>query len=153
MNLKRRSILTYFGVGWLVSFLPAALAACSPNSKKTTSVESSPTPADNGSRSDGFSPIGKVGQLDDKGTLQKTIANDKVVVIRNPANPQQLVAVNPTCTHKGCTVVWLPDEKQFDCPCHNSDFTADGKVIKGPARKPLKTYQAKIEGDTVLAKL
>ncbi|HEX6916131.1 MAG TPA: FAD-dependent oxidoreductase [Chitinophagaceae bacterium] len=44
-----------------------------------------------------------------------------------------LHAVNPVCTHAKCIVQWNGSEKSWDCPCHGSRFSFDGKVIEGPA--------------------
>lgn len=49
-----------------------------------------------------------------------------------------LQALSAQCTHKGCTVSWNNVEQTWDCPCHGSIFAADGSVIHGPAREPLK---------------
>lgn len=42
------------------------------------------------------------------------------------------------CPHLGCVVQWNGEEKSFDCPCHGSRFTCDGKVINGPATTGLE---------------
>lgn len=46
-------------------------------------------------------------------------------------------APNPNCTHLGCTLSWNPIEETWDCACHGSRFTEDGKIIEGPAIKDL----------------
>jgi cytochrome b6-f complex iron-sulfur subunit len=50
-----------------------------------------------------------------------------------------LYAVNATCTHLGCLV--KPAQAGFECPCHGSQFAANGAVTTGPATLPL-TYAA-----------
>lgn len=47
---------------------------------------------------------------------------------------------------------WEQNQKSFVCPCHDSKFAPDGKVLGGPATKPLQTYTAKLEGGNVLVK-
>jgi cytochrome b6-f complex iron-sulfur subunit len=49
-------------------------------------------------------------------------------------------------------VSWQAQAKKFVCPCHDAEYAVDGKVQKGPAEKPLKTYAAKIEGNSVVVK-
>jgi glycine/D-amino acid oxidase-like deaminating enzyme/nitrite reductase/ring-hydroxylating ferredoxin subunit len=50
----------------------------------------------------------------------------------------QVHAFSAVCPHLGCYVHWNNDEKSFDCPCHGSRFTCEGKVVNGPARSDLK---------------
>ena len=45
--------------------------------------------------------------------------------------------VNPKCPHLGCQLEWNPDEKSWDCPCHGSRFSYDGKRIDNPAQEDL----------------
>lgn len=52
-----------------------------------------------------------------------------------------LHAVNPTCTHVHCTVAWNQAERSWDCPCHGARYSPEGKVLNGPARKPLDQVQ------------
>ena len=49
--------------------------------------------------------------------------------------------VSAQCTHLKCSVVWNADELSWDCPCHGSRFTYEGKVINGPANFDLPVYQ------------
>lgn len=155
--IKRRSFLTYFSLGWLTTCFPVVLAACAPKST-TEATANADTSASDGTASvkpalkktaDGFTIVGTVAELEKAGSLQ---AKEFAVSI-DPTNPKKLLAVNPTCTHKGCTVKWTSDPKKYDCPCHDSAFAADGKVLKGPASKGLAIYPAKIVGTQVLVKI
>ena len=42
------------------------------------------------------------------------------------------------CPHLGCALKWNPVEHTWDCPCHGSRFTEDGKRLDGPATGDLK---------------
>jgi len=145
--MNRREFLMWVGVGGIASSLPLAIAACSPQAEKSTE---SPVRTKS---TDGFQSIGTVAQLNQKGQiLNQELVTGGVLVVSNPANPKTVFAVNSTCTHRGCTLAWKADQKAFVCPCHNAKYSPDGKVLKGPAAKPLPTYTAKIEGNSVLVR-
>jgi glycine/D-amino acid oxidase-like deaminating enzyme/nitrite reductase/ring-hydroxylating ferredoxin subunit len=65
-----------------------------------------------------------------------SIDGDEVAVSRDSAG--SLLAVSAVCTHMGCRVAWNPAEATWDCPCHGSRFAAGGRVLHGPAVKPLE---------------
>jgi len=54
-------------------------------------------------------------------------------------------AIKPVCTHLGCTVQWQTEQNRFVCPCHGSQYDAQGRVLHGPAKRslPLKTVVVK----------
>lgn len=37
------------------------------------------------------------------------------------------------CPHLGCALKWNPVEHSWDCPCHGSRFTPDGRLIDNPS--------------------
>ncbi len=53
-------------------------------------------------------------------------------------------AYSAVCPHLGCYVRWNPDEKSFDCPCHGSRFSCNGKVMNGPSPSDLKPFDMEI---------
>jgi menaquinol-cytochrome c reductase iron-sulfur subunit len=69
-------------------------------------------------------------------------------VVKRPDNT--VVAFGPQCTHLGCAYHWDEDKKEFLCPCHTSLFSIEGKVLAGPAPRPLDRYDTKIEGNKLL---
>ena len=52
----------------------------------------------------------------------------------------KIFKVNPVCSHLWCELAWNNLEKTWDCPCHGSRFTYDGKSIYAPSIKNLQSY-------------
>ena len=66
-------------------------------------------------------------------------------VVKEPNN--MIVAFGPQCTHLACAYHWEMDAGKFMCPCHGSVFSIEGKVLSGPAPRPLDRYLTKIENN------
>jgi cytochrome b6-f complex iron-sulfur subunit len=67
-------------------------------------------------------PVGTVKLLEDK----------RVYIF---SDNDGLHAISNVCTHLGCLVA--ATSTGFQCPCHGSKFNRQGKVIAGPAPRPL----------------
>ena len=63
----------------------------------------------------------------------------KVAVRRDEnGNIHKLSAI---CPHLGCVVGWNSTEQTWDCPCHGSRFSAEGRVYQGPANSDLSKIE------------
>jgi menaquinol-cytochrome c reductase iron-sulfur subunit len=63
---------------------------------------------------------------------------------------QKVTAFAPQCTHLGCAYHWDDSKKYFLCPCHTSAFSIEGKVLSGPAPRPLDMFEARIDNGKLL---
>ncbi len=137
--MDRRTFLTWIGVGTLASSIPAVIVACSQDVTKTTATK--------------FRTVGSITELDAKNVIfDETDLARPILVFRHPKT-KKIGAVDPKCTHKGCNVEFDSEQQLLVCPCHNSQFSLDGTVVKKPASKPLITYQTKQEGELILVKV
>ncbi len=92
----------------------------------------------------------EVGTLADipEGKGRDAIAPDgEPVIIVNLTGEGKLVALSKRCTHLGCIVQLM--ENELYCPCHGARFNLEGKVITGPAPKPLPKYELKVVGEKI----
>ncbi|MBM3808513.1 MAG: ubiquinol-cytochrome c reductase iron-sulfur subunit [Acidimicrobiia bacterium] len=60
----------------------------------------------------------------------------------------QVYAISTVCTHLGCIV--KASAGGFACPCHGSEFEADGTVRKGPAPRPLDWLEVSTSGGALV---
>ena len=60
------------------------------------------------------------------------------------------LALYQRCTHLGCNVPWDQAAGAFICPCHSSQFSAEGDVLNAPAPRPLDLFAVTIEDGEVL---
>lgn len=53
------------------------------------------------------------------------------------------------CSHQLCRVQWQPEEQRYLCPCDDGLFAADGSVLWGEAKRPLRELDVEFVGDEV----
>jgi menaquinol-cytochrome c reductase iron-sulfur subunit len=69
-------------------------------------------------------------------------------VVKKPDG--RIVALAPQCTHLGCAYHWDERRGNFLCPCHTSTFDLEGRVLSGPAPRPLDRFEVKVENGRLL---
>lgn len=64
-----------------------------------------------------------------------------------------LYAFDDTCTHAGCSLARGELEgTTVTCACHGSQFdVTSGAVLRGPARRPVRSRQVQVDGEDLLA--
>lgn len=81
----------------------------------------------------------------------KTDPNNLVELVKlDVSDSADVVAYSAICTHLGCTIyAQLTEQGMMHCPCHGSQFNPneDGKVVQGPASRPLPNLPIKIGDD------
>ena len=60
-------------------------------------------------------------------------------------------AVSTRCMHRGCQVE--PVAGHLVCPCHGSEYTNQGEVMKGPTLLPLQRYAVVADEESVVITL
>ncbi len=73
------------------------------------------------------------------------LAEEKIYVFRD--RERGFAVASAVCTHLGCTVGYFQTDERFHCPCHGSVFGADGKVLHGPAPRPLEWFEVTLARD------
>lgn len=88
-------------------------------------------------------PIGlKAADVEMDAYLQESVIRH-IWVIKHSAT--MVTAFSPTCPHLGCQFNWNAARGHFECPCHGSVYAPDGKVLGGPAPRPLDTLATRID--------
>ena len=90
------------------------------------------------------SPVAKVG-----GSQVIDTSAGKIIVIHSAE--KTYLAYSAKCTHKGALLEYDPIGNKLNCPKHGSSFDgAEGKVLRGPAEDPLKSFPAKAADKKVI---
>lgn len=146
-GISRRSFLGYI-TGAVVTLIGAVVAVpviggfISPALKKTA-----------GGTWEKLGPLGKFAVDEPKIAGIALVKKDGWVETRTPrlvwvirTGERSFKVYNAQCTHLGCIVDYIPENKTFNSPCHGGVFAAeDGRVLEGPPPRPLDTLDYKIE--------
>jgi menaquinol-cytochrome c reductase iron-sulfur subunit len=69
-----------------------------------------------------------------------------VFLRRTAEKPDEVHACNAVCPHLGCMVGYQASQTRFYCPCHQSAFTPEGKLIPpSAAARGLDSLDVKVE--------
>ena len=85
------------------------------------------------------------------GSIALKVKDRLLLLVRDSATSVR--AFNPVCTHRQCVVAFNSGENKIKCPCHGSQFDLNGRVIHGPASRPLETYVAELVGEQIVVTL
>jgi len=94
-------------------------------------------------------PIEKVKALKNVGGAARVkLSGKEILLIRD--SDASVTGLSPKCTHQDCYVKYNAKTKKIDCGCHGSSFDLSGKVLKGPATKPLKKYETSLKDGRII---
>lgn len=82
--------------------------------------------------------------------LIRSDRSDHPVILRRTGT-EEYEALLLQCTHQRCTL--NVGGGVYSCPCHGSSFSKDGRVIEGPATRPLQTLKTETKHDRILVHL
>jgi menaquinol-cytochrome c reductase iron-sulfur subunit len=83
----------------------------------------------------------------DAWTMEKQVQLGGVWLVREG---DAVKAWSVTCPHLGCAIDRSSSGPGFNCPCHDSEFAADGKRVNGPSPRDMDALDTKLEDGFVL---
>lgn len=82
---------------------------------------------------------GKENQYEQAFLPSRSILRPQLALNGFEAVTSLLTPTKKRCPHLGCALKWNEHEHSWDCPCHGSRFTEDGRLIDNPATGNLKS--------------
>ena len=147
--MDRRQFCTHACQALSVTTLASLVGACgdSPTSPSNTSTIPTVAGSLNGAQLtvpvDAASPLAAVGGA---GFVQ---TSGRVFLLFRPSQ-DTFNTLTAVCTHEGCSVTGIANQT-FVCPCHGSQYSTSGSVVKGPASRPLQTFPTTFANNVVTA--
>lgn len=151
-DIHRRSL---FAGGMGITLAALGLSACSSSSATTASgatTGAAATAAGASTAAGGSNAGGATGPTVKKADVPVgggVVMQDANFVVTQPT-AGTFKAFSKICTHQGCPVSQVSNNKII-CTCHGSSFSAtDGSVLGGPARKSLAEAKVTVNGDSLV---
>ncbi len=97
----------------------------------------------------------RVGNSTDVGAGQMRVFDVEGTRVNVVNADGHLYAFDDTCTHTGCSLAkGTLDATTVTCPCHGSQFdVTSGAVLRGPARRPVRSRVVQVQGEDLLAEV
>lgn len=158
MSRPRRNFLLIFSTGVFAS-ISAAIAAAAFRFLRPTEMKAANA---NGATGEAWVNVAPVAELTSSDApLRREVVADlnegwarsrvsRAVFVLPQQNNRVLSAA---CPHQGCNVEWDASARSFVCPCHDSHFDANGKVLTGPARSDLAVLPSRVQDGTLQVQL
>ncbi|HEX9374919.1 MAG TPA: Rieske (2Fe-2S) protein [Actinomycetota bacterium] len=105
---------------------------------------------------DGWIEAARVADVPVGRAVKATVGDADLLLYRTD---DRVFAVSNRCTHQGAplhrgTVRASGSIVSATCPLHGSTFQlTDGRVLRGPAMRPLPIYEARVAGEAVEVRL
>ena len=143
-SLTRRNFLEWTSAAGTAALLLSTLEGCTGSGSVAGSTMSS-----NGQASLTFAMYPALMNVGDGVVVN--VDNTPIAVLRTGATSAS--ALSAVCTHQGCTLEVQSGSTPLFCPCHGSEFDANGNPVAGPARSRLRVYQASVDATGVTVTL
>ena len=146
-EFTRRRFLVLVPAAVGLGALPTVLTGCGGSSG--TPIDGTVT-VQNGEATLLFSQFPKLQTVGGAAVVSTSSGGD-YLVIRTSAS--QAAALTAVCTHAHCLVGYDAGAERLVCPCHGSEYSTNGAVLRGPAIASLSTFSATLVATGITIKV
>lgn len=82
--------------------------------------------------------LGRKSECEELYSPSRSVVHPQLAVNMFESVKGLVTPTTPRCPHMGCALKYNKQEHSWDCPCHGSRFTKDGKLINNPATDDMK---------------
>ena len=85
--------------------------------------------------------VGKRNELADIFSPSRSIIKPQILINGGVAIKNLLTPTAKRCPHMGCALKWNSAEHSWECACHGSRFSENGRVLDNPANGDMNKYE------------